>query len=557
MVTDYDYAEDEEAGTLTTAESALVETAPVGMIPVRVRGVSGYMHGEDLQKDQLLEIVFVDVGQGDGALLVTPDDKKFVIDAGVSDNMFEYLRWRFTGFEKAHTDFDGLIITHPDKDHYFGFNGLIDDQNVQAAHIWHSGIVEQFAVTASGEQSTRNSVLLGSKTNNDDNDQGFLTGLIETDDALKQHLSNQDRWIKKTSGKPKQYPDLLNSALIALADNGERRFPDITMLSTAHGEITDDQSYLPGFGPDNATECVIEIIGPVVEPDIQGAARLRTFTGTPIEKTTALNTGKTKNGHSVLLKLTYKNARVLFGGDLNSPAEMFLLHHYTGLPVYDAGAVTDADIVEAGRPVFGADISKACHHGSADFTDVFLSCINPAATVISSGDNESHAHPRSDTLGAIGHHGRGHRSLIFSTELARSTKEFSEREDSPWFKAHKLETKAKTESDAIEKAKLIAEAKELNEQDKKTNVTVYGSINLRSDGDKIVLAYMLEKPSRSRRWDVYPSGIVLAYMLEKPSRSRRWDVYPLEPLDDGSLHYLPVKEAEAAEEKRRQEAANG
>jgi hypothetical protein len=306
------------------------------------------------------------------------------------------------------------------------------------------------------------------------------------------------------------------------------------MLSTAHGEIHNDRSYLPGFGPGNPTACTIEVIGPVVEPDNQGVRRLRTFAGKAAKSTKELNTGKTKNGHSVLLRLSYKHTSILFGGDLNSPAEMFLLQHYTGLSVYDAGSVSDETIVEAGRPVFGADITKACHHGSADFTDVFLSCINPAATVISSGDQESHAHPRCDALGAIGHHGRGHRSLIFSTELSRSTAEFTNREDSPWFKAFQLKEKALSETDSARKAELEVQANELLEERRKHNVTVYGSINLRSDGEKVVLAYM----------------------LEKPSRARRWDIYTLESRNGGPLHYRPLKEAQAAEKKRRENAGN-
>jgi len=529
-VTDYDYEQDPKADIRNNAELQDVQTRPAGMVPVRVRGISGYMHKEDLQADRLLEIVFVDVGQGDGALLVTPGNRKYVIDAGVGDNMYQYLKWRFADFSEAHTDFDGLIITHPDKDHYYGFTSLIGDPQVQAANIWHNGIVEQFGVSASGVQSTGNDKLLGKVDKS--GKQSFLTGLIETDSELNAHLLDRDRWVKKSTGKAKQYPDLLNEACAARTDSDERRFPNIAMLSTAHGEIHEGRSYLPGHGPGNSTGCIIEIIGPVVEPDSQGAHRLRTFAGKPSKTTRELDTGKTKNGHSVLMKLSYKQASILFGGDLNSPSEMFLLQHYTGLDVYDDGVLADEEIVKAGRPVLESDITKACHHGSADFTDVFLSCINPAATVISSGDEESHAHPRCDALGAIGHHGRGHRSLIFSTELSRSTAEFTNREDSPWYKAFKLKEKALSETDTEKKAKLENDANALLEERRKHNVTVYGSINLRSDGDKVVLAYM----------------------LEKPSRSRRWDIYTLEPTSGGPLRYRPLKEAQKAEMKRRKQA---
>lgn len=41
--------------------------------------------------------------------------------------------------------------------------------------------------------------------------------------------------------------------------------------------------------------------------------------------------GKTKNGHAVVLKLEYRGVKILLGGDLNTPAEEYLLRHYTGL----------------------------------------------------------------------------------------------------------------------------------------------------------------------------------------------------------------------------------
>ena len=82
-------------------------------------------------------------------------------------------------------------------------------------------------------------------------------------------------------------------------------------------------------------------------------------------------------------------------------------------------------VITKTRGVFQCDIAKACHHGASDVLDSFLKAINPIATVISSGDQESHSHPRPDALGAFGKASRGHRPLIFSTELARSSNEFS------------------------------------------------------------------------------------------------------------------------------------
>ncbi|MCG7883480.1 MAG: hypothetical protein JAY96_18035, partial [Candidatus Thiodiazotropha endolucinida] len=323
-VTDYSYATDPKADLMSSAEKTQTGKTPVKMVPVRVRGVSGYMFIDDLQPNQLLEIVFVDVGQGDGALLVTPDDGKYVIDAGVGDNMHRYLKWRFTGF-KSDNDFNGFIITHPDQDHYFGFSDMVNDRNISAQNIWHNGIVEQFGVSASGKQSAAKSLTLG-KTKIVQG-QKYLTDLVDTDKALRDLLKDKRRWVKKTTGNPKRFPGLLNDAVTA-KDGRKRRFTNIQMLSTKHGEIHPDGSFLPCYGPDNADGCAIQILGPVVE-EITGNPALRTFSKKPREKTTELDTGKTKNGHSILLKLNYKDVSVLFGGDLNSSAEMFLLGNYT------------------------------------------------------------------------------------------------------------------------------------------------------------------------------------------------------------------------------------
>lgn len=123
---------------------------------------------------------------------------------------------------------------------------------------------------------------------------------------------------------------------------------------------------------------------------------------------------------------------MLLGGDLNEPAEDHLMEHYTGanLPALrkalkstNAGQRQNSEnairaAVLQARTVFQTDIAKSCHHGSSDFTSEFMDALNPIATVISSGDEEPHCHPRPDTLGTIGKYSRGVRSLIFSTELA-------------------------------------------------------------------------------------------------------------------------------------------
>lgn len=54
---------------------------------------------DECQDERPLEVVFVDVGQGDGCLLVSPErppkEKIVVIDAGEGRNMFNFLTCRF------------------------------------------------------------------------------------------------------------------------------------------------------------------------------------------------------------------------------------------------------------------------------------------------------------------------------------------------------------------------------------------------------------------------------------------------------------------------------
>ena len=349
------------------------------------RGCNGWMHKDAIQENRLLEIIFVDIGQGDGCLIVTPEDKHMVIDAGERDNMFRFLRWRYGGFDKPFA-FDCAVISHPDKDHYYGFRKLFGHENVVFRTVYHNGIMEQRGPNPLGQK-----VRKGRRS--------YLTNFVKNATDLEAFLAQTENWQHPTRSQfNKLYPSLLALGL----EKGTVR--DFRMLSVEDG-------FLPGYGPDDPL--IIEILGPVVETFDEGLTGLRWLGGT----------GKTKNGHSVVMRLTYGGISVLLGGDLNIPSEELLLSHHTGLPCPPANVEQEEVLIEAARRVFQVDVAKSCHHGSSDFTKLFLAALNPIATVISSGDDEPHSHPRADTLGTIGVHGRGSRPLIFSTELARSAKE--------------------------------------------------------------------------------------------------------------------------------------
>jgi len=441
---------------------------------VHARGDDGWMHKDDIQTDRLLEIVFVDIGQGDGCLLVTPDDKHMVIDAGVGDNMARFLNWRYGGFDDP-WEFESAVISHPDSDHYGGFDEIFDEPNVTFKTIFHNGIIERKGKNSIGPKTTHGR-------------HSYLTDIIRTKSDLKQFFSVSSRW------QGKKYPSLIKKGL----DNG--KFSNFGMLSV-------EDKYMPGYGPNN--DLTIEVLGPVVE-SYNNKPRLRWFG----------SIGKTKNGHSIVLRMQYHNISLLLGGDLNIPAENLLLSHHTGLNAPPKSIEEHRTLVEAARNVFQVDIAKSCHHGSSDFSTVYLAATNPIATVISSGDNEPHSHPRADTLGTTGLHSRGTRPLIFSTELARSAKESIKHPNILRNRLNELRKeidKAPTDTAAARRKKdrLVKEFEKLLKSIDRS-IAVYGTINVRTDGYKAIVAQKRERPR---------------------SKKDKWDIYRLEPIGKGPLRY--------------------
>jgi beta-lactamase superfamily II metal-dependent hydrolase len=447
---------------------------------VKARGAEGWVDNSSLTTESLLEIYFIDVGQGDGVLIRTPDHRHILIDGGwpranqdTGKNAADFVDWKFAkDYGQASIELDAVIASHNDADHYGGLWDLLnvdlsDELDAKRVHVdafYHAGV-------SWWKTSTRKRFVGESVTATDGNK--YLTQLLgDRSDALDKlppggGLRLQGEWAQ-----------FIRSVTETRKRNGTtptpiRRLSDVTGL-------------LPGFeGGDEPVpgvrhgDVAIHILGPV-EFEIGGKPALRDLGGS----------SQNTNGNSSMLRIDYGRTRIMMTGDLNANSQRVLLDAYEGQ-----------------RLELQCDVAKACHHGSDDISYEFLQAMNPAVTVISSGDNEGHDHPRPAIVAASAT--TGHLEirndelvtpLVYMTEIARSVSFGSPSEvavksgnstikltgaDLKNVRVTYKETKAgerkpRTRSKTMADSKIVAGL-------------TYGLVNVRTNGQKILCATMDEK----------------------------------------------------------------
>jgi hypothetical protein len=424
----------------------------------------------DLQEEPLLSIYQIDCGQGDAALVNFPDGRWMMVDGGPGRGMSnsgkiaaDFLYWKaFVDQSWRESEgvgpnpfmLDAVVCTHPDADHFEGIADVtvkVREGKIAYGTVFHSGL-GRFGGVPFGPEFSQLGPLEGSPDR-------FVTRLVDGFDDVAKYAkpSGSRRWTLAEGG----YGDWLKG----LRDLHGSGVGGLQRVSHRSG-------HLPGYGPAESTVAV-SVLGPVEERK----DRLRFIDAPSAFKSPSL----TRNGHSVVLRLDYKRARILLTGDLNFRSHALLLGHHD-------------------KAELACHVAKACHHGSEDISTTFLDAMAPLATMVSSGDNETHAHPRARMLGLTGafaqRRERGTQQylglkekrlespLIYSTELSRSVQLF--------------EPFAAFGTDGLE----VAEA-ELQATDKRGrrdalarwllgDRLVYGLINVRTDGQKIVMAVMSE-----------------------------------------------------------------
>ncbi len=374
---------------------------------VRTAGADGWINKNHVSDDMGLKIFFVDVGQGDG-IIIEIGNTKILVDAGPNSNIKNYLTgWQYTYLldanKKIHLDY--VFISHFDFDHYAGMIDILNDNRFTFGTLYHNGIA-RFA--DKDERPSDYNTDLG-KTIGKRNKKYLIT----TFDSIADLKS-----LKQKGGFAQTFGYFCDAVLNAHTNGRLEKIQLATYQSPAIQFRNESKEFSIGF------------LGPVSAVNASGNNQFKWFT----------DSSHTRNGHSLVLKLTYDKVSILLTGDLNTKSQKHLMKHYKNA-----------------NP-FLADVSKGCHHGSSDFNIDFLKKVSPYATVISSGDNESHSHPRADAIGAAGKYSRGKLPKVYSTELARS----------------------------INKAGEI----------------LYGMINLRTNGDQIYMAQMKEA-KQADIWDSY------------------------------------------------------
>lgn len=350
------------------------------------------------EQNRVLKVNFVDVQQGDGAVIESPDGKIILVDGGDNQLFARYLAGRFRGTtSEAPKEIDCILVTHGDADHFQGLPEIFESEShsehkkrlfIRPQRYYHNGIVKRPGKV--GRKSVPDADLLGATQKV--GDELILTGL--EDDLLavpdKEMNAPFRRWKK------------------VLKAYNERQPIEFRRL-----EFGDNDAF--NFFNDDSKRLRIEVLGPLLFE--QDGVRGLKFLGNPPrgprgehetlglddEEFTGVSASHTINGHSIVFRLAYGGFSYLFCGDLNDEASRFLAREHN-----------------AGNLNLMAEVFKVPHHGSADFSGAFMQAVSPVVSVVSSGDESArkeYIHPRATLMGALGRYSRVAEPLIFVTEL--------------------------------------------------------------------------------------------------------------------------------------------
>ena len=352
-------------------------------------------------ESKVLKVNFVDVQQGDGTVIQTPGGKLILVDGGDNQLFARYLAGRFRGTSVEHPrEVDCILVTHGDADHFLGLTEIHASESnrnkrkrlfIRPKRVYHNGLVKR--PEKDGDRKRGETEMLGPTRTVDG--RVLITGLEENLLAVDAGEMNGPfrRWQDALSTYQARY---------------EAQHGPIEFRRLVHGDNAAFEFISEGDPRDR--ELRVEVLGPLTE-EVDGHPALRFLRNPPKDprggsadatkrRFGSYSASHTINGHSIILRIGYGKFHFLFSGDLNEEAAEHLAQEH--------------------QAQLRAEVFKAPHHGSADFSTEFLKAVCPAVSVISSGDESArkeYIHPRANLVGALGKFSRVDEPLIFVTEM--------------------------------------------------------------------------------------------------------------------------------------------
>jgi len=92
----------------------------------------GFVKKTPESKSKNLEISYLDVGQGDAALIKTPNEKYILIDGGPDKKVLSEMGKKMPPTKK---EIDAIVLSHPHADHVAGLNYVLDRYTVKKIYM--------------------------------------------------------------------------------------------------------------------------------------------------------------------------------------------------------------------------------------------------------------------------------------------------------------------------------------------------------------------------------------------------------------------------------------
>jgi beta-lactamase superfamily II metal-dependent hydrolase len=347
-------------------------------------------------KNRVLKVNFVDVQQGDGTVIETPDGKVILVDGGDNQLFARYLAARYRGTSEAKPRaIECIVVTHGDADHFSGLTQIEKSERqserrkrlfIRPERVYHNGLVKRPG-SRNGVRTKEKDMLGPTKKVEGET---VIVGLEEDllavpDDEMNRPFKAWKRALEVWNARAP-----IAFRRLAFGDDDAFDFLDDDQIKiSVLGPIQTMAGSTPGLkflgDPPKGPRVGHESLS-LDEKDFRGHDPAHTI-----------------NGHSIVLQIRYGGFAYLLSGDLNDESGRTLARrHQTG----------DVNL--------RSEVFKVPHHGSADFSGAFFQMVSPIVSVVSSGDESSrkeYIHPRATLMGALGRHSRVEEPLIFVTEL--------------------------------------------------------------------------------------------------------------------------------------------